>query len=353
MEIRFCDRCTESIPDTDFDSGRAVTVDGRHYHVTCALTRSLALNGRRSWLTFLLALYAAGVVTFLLVGALGRGEKAPEVPPLVEARITEAVGSLEGAVTRDRLTALGALRQEAAAERAAAVKKLATAVDAQLAVVGSRLDETDRLANDRVSALAQKVQQAEDEIAHLSALIRQVQEDAKAEATRRVAAPAPPQPTPAEPTPPEPAPAPAEPMPSDPEHDADVARWMDRLRDSNENIRFSATLELGRLKDLRAAPALIEVLREDRDYYVRLGAATALGDMKACAAVPALIDALDDKDTLVRTAANDALQAITGQAYEFVTEMSGRERRKVMKQWRDWWKANEAAVRDRLGQPAT
>ena len=74
--------------------------------------------------------------------------------------------------------------------------------------------------------------------------------------------------------------------------------------------------------------------------------------MKACVAVPALVEALDDKDSLVRTASNDALQAITGQAFEYVAEMSGRERRKVMKQWRDWWKANEQAVRDRLGQPS-
>lgn len=354
MEIRFCDRCTESIPDSDFESGRAVTVDGRHYHVTCALTRSLALNGPRSWLTFLLALYAAGVVTFLLVAALGKDEKPQEVPPLVEARVTEVVGNLEGEVRRDRLGALADLRQEAARERAAGAKKLAGAVDERLAVIGSRLDETDRLASDRVSALRQKVLQAEDEIAHLSALIRQVQEDAQAEAARRVATPPPP--TPPAPSPTKPSddttPMPPKPAPSDPDHDAEVARWIERLHDSNENIRFSATLELGRLKDLRAAPALIQVIQEDRDYYVRLGAATALGDMKACASVPALIEALDDKDTLVRTASNDALQAITGQAFEFVTEMSGRERRKVMKQWREWWKENEGGVRDRLGQPA-
>ena len=353
MEIRFCDRCTESVPDGDFDSGRAVTVNGRHYHVTCALTQSLALNGPRSWLTFLLALYAAGVVTFLLVGALGKGEKAPEVPQIVEARITEAVGSLEGAVKRDRLKALGDLRREAAGERAASAKKLETAVDGRIAVLQTKVDETDRLAHDRLEALSQKVQQAEDEIAHLSALIRQVQEDAQAEAARRVATP--PQPTPPEPTPPEPAPQPTpmQPKPIDPKHEADLALWIDRLKDSNENIRFSATLELGRLKDLRAAPPLIEVLQKDRDYYVRLGAATALGDMKACDAIPVLIEALDDKDSLVRTAANDALQAITGKAFEFVTEMTGRQRRKVMKDWRDWWKQEEQAVRSRLGQPAS
>ena len=133
----------------------------------------------------------------------------------------------------------------------------------------------------------------------------------------------------------------------------EVSRWSERLGDTNENTRFSAALELGRLKDVRAAPALIKVLAEDRDYYVRLGAAAALGQMKACAAVPALIEALDDKDTLVRTAANDALQAVTGHTRAFATEMSEDERRAVMTEWNDWWSSNERVVRERLDQPGS
>ena len=129
-----------------------------------------------------------------------------------------------------------------------------------------------------------------------------------------------------------------------------VDQWIGRLEDENENVRFSSTLELGRLKHLRAAPALVEVLQEDRDYYVRLGAATALGEIKACAAVPALIEALDDKDTLVRTAANDALRAITGHSFEFQTEMDSGTRQDVMRSWQDWWRANEQDVRKQLGQ---
>lgn len=353
MEIRFCDRCTESIPDADFESGRAVTVDGHHYHVNCALTRSLALNGPRSWLTFVLALYAAGVVTFLLVGALGKGEKAPSVPPIVEARIQEAVADAARTARQDRTRAIADAKQEDARARAAALEKLADDLDAKLEVISTRIGETDLLSKERITTLSNRVDRWENEIARLAELIRKVQEDAAAEAARRVATP--PTPPPTEPPPKtEPEQPPATPPrvapPSDPERDAEVARWIERLKDSNENVRFGATLELGRLKDLRAAEPLVTVLSEDKDYYVRLGAATALGDIKACAAVPALIEALDDKDGLVRTAANDSLQAITGQAFEFVTEMSGRERRKVMKQWRDWWKENEPGVRDRLGQ---
>ena len=72
--------------------------------------------------------------------------------------------------------------------------------------------------------------------------------------------------------------------------------------------------------------------------------------MMAAVAVLVLVEALGDKDTLVRTAANDALQAITDHSVEFRTEMKTRDVRKVQKDWRDWWKANESLVRDRLGQ---
>lgn len=127
----------------------------------------------------------------------------------------------------------------------------------------------------------------------------------------------------------------------------EVARWVARLQDPNENIRFSATLELGRLKDPRVAKELVAVLRADGDYYVRLGAATALGDIEAYDGVSALIEALDDQDTLVRTAASDALKKVTGHAIPFDAEMSAGDRKDVMGRWRDWWRDNEYRLRAR------
>lgn len=358
MDIRFCDRCSESIPDADFDSGRAVTVDGRHYHVPCALTRALAINGPRSWLTFVLALYAAGVTTFLLVAVLGKREEPDRITPVVEARIETAASTVLSEAKRDRERAFADLRQESAAARARDATSFGDEIRALLDVLGSRIEEIDRLGHDRISGLTDRVRNVEDEIGKLSVTVREALDRARAEATRQ---PVPPPAVEPE-TEPEPEPPPVvEPEPESPtppaptraaDHDEVVQKQIGHLKHPNENIRFTAALELGRLKDLRATGPLIEVLEKDRDYYVRLGAATALGDIKACDAVPPLIDALDDKDTLVRTAANDALQAITGQAFEFVADLTARQRRTIMKEWRSWWTANENTVREHLGQPS-
>src|SRR5262245_34949640 len=86
IDIRFRDRCHESIPDADFDAGRAVNVDGVNLHVACALKRSAARGGPRAWLTFALALYAAGVTTYLLLGS-GVLRRDSDVPSAVEARV--------------------------------------------------------------------------------------------------------------------------------------------------------------------------------------------------------------------------------------------------------------------------
>ena len=48
-------------------------------------------------------------------------------------------------------------------------------------------------------------------------------------------------------------------------HWRDIDTWIKRLDDSDEDIVFSATIELARLRALRATPALVEVLeRADR-----------------------------------------------------------------------------------------
>ncbi|MFV1958333.1 MAG: HEAT repeat domain-containing protein [Planctomycetota bacterium] len=355
MEIRFCDLCAESIPDSDFDAGRAVAVNGRTYHVTCALRRALALGGWRSWMTFLLALYAAGVVTFLLVVFLGpKPEKPDVVSPAVETAIAGSRSAVETSLRRVLSEGLAATVKDAGSAADARTSVVRKEIRAQLDVLQARLEASDALASDHLKAQAQRLDRIEGEVSALSALLREVKEEAEREAARRRARPVPTPPKPEsatrEPTPVRPPVAPPD-KPAGANTQA-VTRWIRRLKDANENIRFSATLELGRLKDRRASAPLVEVLQKDRDYYVRLGAATALGDIKAVDAFPALVDALNDRDGLVRTAANDALQSITEQAYALPPGMSKGERRRLQKKWRSWFKENEAGLRDRLGQPA-
>ena len=132
---------------------------------------------------------------------------------------------------------------------------------------------------------------------------------------------------------------------SDAKRDAELDRWIKALHDKNESVAFSAALELGRLKDLRATDPLIATLRHHRDYYVRLAAATALGDIEALDAVPYLIDTLNDKDALVRTAASDALQKVTGHRIDLSPEFDEDQRRAVQETWRTFWKDNEGRLR--------
>lgn len=351
MEIRFCHHCSESIPDADFDAGKAVAVRGSHYHAACALERSLSIAGPRSWLTFLLALLGAAAAVYLLVTNLSR-EDVPAVTAPVRAAIEEDV---DDATTRlvARIDA-GLERTETA--MAALAQQTADAVKGDLRTQGEqlveRIAEGERITADHLATARRRVDAIEKEMAALGALLRDVREQADRLEAQRVAAVPPPAPEPQ----PEPEPEPAMEEPATPpmQDDAqreEVERWIRRLKDPNENIRFTATLQLGLLKSLLATQPLIEALEDDRDYYVRLGAATALGDIRAVDAIPALIEALEDDDALVRTAANDALKAITEQPYEFVPGMSRSERRKLQRRWKDWFEKGETALRDRLGQP--
>jgi HEAT repeat protein len=101
------------------------------------------------------------------------------------------------------------------------------------------------------------------------------------------------------------------------------------------------------LKDLRSSRP--DGLLDHRD--LRGWAADALRELKACDAVTALVEALDDKDDLVRTAANQALIFITGHQEPFAATLPKPELRRAQKAWEKWWKENEGNVRTRLSQP--
>jgi hypothetical protein len=60
--LKFCERCKGSIPEAEFHDGRALHVGSKHVHVDCLLKRSAWLEV----LALVLALYAAGAVTYLL-----------------------------------------------------------------------------------------------------------------------------------------------------------------------------------------------------------------------------------------------------------------------------------------------
>jgi hypothetical protein len=171
---------------------------------------------------------------------------------------------------------------------------------------------------------------------------------------------APPTPAPPEPAAPpevdtrpptEPAPAPLD-AEAQRRHDEEVAKWVALLKDSNPSVAYSAAYKLKLLKDPKSVPGLVDTLKTQKDFWVRAECATALGAIKSPDAVPPLIEALEDKEQYVFASASDALVKITGQDFKnFVLDPSRKERKAYKDQWTKWWKDNEAAVRQRLGQP--
>ena len=358
MEIRFCTVCNESIPDGEFDAGRAI-VSGKHsQHVACALRRSVVMSGTRSWLTFFLALFAAGVATFLLVSHLTQEEGPPtivDLPDVVRAHVKDELVASEkrqAALLDERAKALGSNLQADFDERITALldEKMSAAVKAQ----DKRIQEHARDVQGHFTEVNRHLGKLQERMAALLDWKVQIQDEANQlrkdvdDAQKRQPPPRMPDPVDVQP---DGAPEPAPPE-VDRAREEEIDRWIKRLDDKDEDIVFSATIELARLKALRATPNLVKVLDKHKDFYARLGAATALGDIRACDGVPALIEALGDKDDLVRTAAAEALHLITEEDYNFVAGLSKSERVRIQKRWREFWRKNEAEVRRRLGQPA-
>ena len=363
VDIQFCDRCHESIPDPDFDSGKAVRIDGRAMHVACALRRAIPGSGRT--LTFLLACVAAGAATYAAVRVSQR-EEAP-AGALIAADWKSELAGAEERLSK-RIEGARAADQRAIEESANGVR---AQLDTEIAKFDGRVSQLSDQSERRFRSVDKDIQEITNWVREVKDLATRTQPATPAPGGNAdapeppVAPPAPPPVAPPPPiptdrpgtaTPADPPPAPTPPAPpADPEaekrRDAEVDRWIERLRDREAGIAFSATVQLGRLKHLRAVPALVNTLKSHSDFYTRLGAATALGELKAVDAVPALIEALEDKDDLVQTAASEALTGITGQDFKFVVNLSKKERKVIREQWTKWWQEHETDLRKRLNQP--
>lgn len=356
MDIRFCSITNESIPDGEFESGRAITVGKKSFYVSAALQRLMARSRLRGWLILLLGLYAVGVTSYLLVREVSR--KAPDEQKLAAAVNDKFVANLNTleeamhAADRDRAARLtkafdGRLGEASKHRKEihTAVAGLSAAFDKQEEGLGKRLEMADK----RQSRMEAEVSKLLDWILKIQGTAQDLatrfaEERAKERAQPRPVAPAP---TPEVANPPVATPDGGE------EHERKLKMWIARLKDKDHDIVFTATVKLADLGDLRAAKPLAAVVRDHKDYYARLGAVTALGTLKAVDGVETLIDALDDKDDLVRMNASENLTAITSQDFPFDADMSRNERSKVKRRWRTWFKENENALRERLGQMPT
>ncbi|WP_406697140.1 HEAT repeat domain-containing protein [Singulisphaera sp. Ch08] len=90
-----------------------------------------------------------------------------------------------------------------------------------------------------------------------------------------------------------------------------VANAIGRLQSSHDNSRIEGAYTLGRLRDARAVPALVDRLKNDWDKDVRVAAANALGEIGDPRASEPLRQAVAlDKRQAVRDAAGLALGQI-------------------------------------------
>lgn len=85
---------------------------------------------------------------------------------------------------------------------------------------------------------------------------------------------------------------------------------------------------------------------------VRAGAVGLGDDQPDAVAIPAWIGRLDDKDPVVRMAANESLKGRTGQDFGFVAWDEPGPRAEAVAKWQGWWKTRPGTrtLAPRLGQ---
>ena len=118
------------------------------------------------------------------------------------------------------------------------------------------------------------------------------------------------------------------------------------LNDTDVFIRLHACQELLRLKDHVCIPALTDLLHH-QNGYVRSKAVGLLGEIDDPIIIPSLAKALSDDQTFVAEKAALLLVKITGKDFGFRTSAPLVDKRKVERQYRQWWQTNTAATQAR------
>ncbi len=364
MKIQFCDLCNESVPEGDFESGRAVLRKGRVVCATCDALMSGEEEGQ-----------AAPVLVEQTVGAGAAASPAPHHPttPVRRRRgrrsgggfiaflalvvacggswfLWKELGALrevqreQGREFGDRLeeTALGLdtssrharqrsaalelrLREEYGSQLTNARQELATlrgevetamgaqqALSDELRKTMDELTESDLEVGERLDELVARTIKSREEFALLF--------DRLVEAETAIAsgAMAPPPPVAVSPAAPE------------------WAGELAGLSSENAGKRWNAVTALGDTGDPAVVPHLVPLI-SDTDVFVRMAVARVFGDLGAPEAIDALIAALEDEEAVVREAAMVSLHAITGRNFRFDPMASAAVRAKKVKEWRTWW----------------
>lgn len=284
MDIRFCDLCDASIPESDLARGVARRPGGRWL---CAPCRK-ATSYRRVATGLLLPL------AFLAAAASGAAVAVKVMEPRanrLEVEVGDLRTSLAAATAEDPvLTDILATLARTDDELARAVRTLESAQ----ADRGAGIDEALAAIGDRMAAV-------EDSIAE----VREYIAERDARAGSGSGGDEVPQPTPP-PT-------------------IGVEDWLPHVADADPGVRLSALVALEGAEDPRVAAAA-RVALGDSDAIVRAQAATMLGDRGDPGAIPGLTDLLTDPNLRVRSVAHRALERIAGVSLPYDAADSEAER---------------------------
>ncbi len=349
IELHFCRRCGISIPQGDIETHRAKAVPGGFLCDACAIDAPMpstrpaapaAAPGSRG-LLFVALLYVVGASTFLLVREVQRKPVHTPRGDFATAKDLEALAQKADAID-DRLRAAFAdlkandeRQRDDAREMSLRLNALADLPRATGDLRG-RIDDLDAMSK----ALATKTQLVRDEVEAARNELRQLRGESGI--------------TKPPPAPPPELPPVAERSAEEVERDRLVAEYIAKLADKKapNTARYNAAVQLGDLRHLTAIPALVDALENDPYDLVCRAAAWSLGmyGKDAVPAIPALIRQLGGKDGTVGYMCERALGEITKAAtgtvvsFGFDSNANQRARRKVQKDWEDWWEKNKGEL---------
>lgn len=129
-----------------------------------------------------------------------------------------------------------------------------------------------------------------------------------------------------------------------------IAKAMLGLQSKKLKELWPAIETVRKYKVKAAAPRLIEILETSKEKFAKQAAATALGAIEWADAVTPLAEALRDDAGVAQLAAK-AILRITGFDPELSHSARPKERTRARNAVLAWWRGNEDAVRQRLGQP--
>ncbi len=307
----------------------------------------------------LLGVYAAVVSPLLLLGVVGgtQGEQASSDPSSMTQAMRKELRDTVTSARREaqKVAQANVIKQEQRLER---YGKLVGDMEDGLKDLDGWIEELSKRNSGSMAQIGKDLaalrglqaefKKVQTGFAELAARVKKV-EDRPAvikEIIKTVAGPA----TPAKDTGPKGPTLPGQEEEDPAEVKAKVDKAMVGLQSKKLSILWPAIETVRKYKVLEAGPHLLTILKESKEKFARQAAATALGEIKLADAVVPLADALKDDENVAQMAAK-SIRKITGFDTELSHSARGKERTRARNAVLAWWRGNEEAVRERLGQP--